>query len=156
MYTYVYIYIYFEEGTSGGISYYISSKYSKANNMHLKFHNPKLQSEHSISLDTNKLYGNLTSKLLPISRFKWIDPKDFEWNKYSSNTSKKYVSEVDFECIKELRELRKFYYLSPNKIERKRKMLAEYQIKVAYLCNIPICNGRNLAHNFLGKEKYVL
>ena len=156
MYTYVYIYIYFEEGTRGGISYYISNKYSKANNMHLKFHNPKLQSEHTISLDTNKLYGNLMSKLLPISRFKWIDPKEFDLNKYSSNTSKRYVSEVDFECIKELRELQKCCYLSPNKIERKRKMLSEYQIKVADICNIPIGNVRNLVHNFLGKEKYVL
>ena len=77
-------------------------------------------------------------------------------NKYSSNTSKRYVSEVDFECIKELRELQKCYYLSPNKIERKRKILSEYQIKVADICNIPIGNVRNLVHNFLGKEKYVL
>ena len=77
-------------------------------------------------------------------------------NKYSSNTSKRYVSQVDFECIKELRELQKCCYLSPNKIERKRKMLSEYQIKVADICNIPIGNVRNLVHNFLGKEKYVL
>ena len=35
-------------------------------------------------------------------------------------------------------------------------MLSEYQIKVADICNIPIGNVRNLVHNFLGKEKYVL
>ena len=44
-------------------------------------------------------------EFLPISEFKWIDPKDFYSNKYSSNNSKGCVLEVDLEYPKELREL---------------------------------------------------
>ena len=38
-------------------------------------------------------------EFLPISEFKWIDPKDFY--KYSSNNSKGCVLEVDLEYPKE-------------------------------------------------------
>ena len=44
-------------------------------------------------------------KFLPTSGFKWIDPKDFDLNKYSSNSSTGCVLEVDLEYHKELREL---------------------------------------------------
>ena len=43
-------------------------------------------------------------KFLPINGFKWIDPKDFDSNKYSSDSSKAFVSEVDLEYPKELCE----------------------------------------------------
>ena len=36
------------------------------------------------------------------SGFKQIDPKNFDSNKYSSNSSKGCYLEVDFECPKEL------------------------------------------------------
>ena len=45
------------------------------------------------------------SKFLPTSGFKWIDPKDFDLNKCSSNTSKGCVLEVYFKYPKESREL---------------------------------------------------
>ena len=35
------------------------------------------------------------SKFLPTSGFKWIDPKEFELNKSSSNISKGCVLDVD-------------------------------------------------------------
>ena len=35
-------------------------------------------------------------------RFKWIDPKGFDLNKYTSNSSKACVLEVDLEYPKEL------------------------------------------------------
>ena len=38
-------------------------------------------------------------------RFKWIDPKNFNSNKYSRKSLKGCVSEVDLHYIKELREL---------------------------------------------------
>ena len=33
------------------------------------------------------------SKFLPTSEFKWIDPKEFDLNKYASNSSKGCVPE---------------------------------------------------------------
>ena len=37
------------------------------------------------------------SKFLPTSRFKWIDPKEFDFYKYISNKSKGCVLELDLE-----------------------------------------------------------
>ena len=86
-------YIFFEKGTRGGISY-ISNRYSKANNKYLKSYDPKQESKHIIYLDANNLYGYAMSKFLPTSGFKWIDPKEFDLNKYTSNSLKGCVLEV--------------------------------------------------------------
>ena len=64
------MYILFEKGTSGGISY-MSNRYSKANNKYLKSYDSKQESKHIIYLDA-------MSKFLPTIGFKWIDPKEFE------------------------------------------------------------------------------
>ena len=45
------------------------------------------------------------SKLFPTSCFKWINSKEFDWNKYSSNSLKGCVLEVDLKTPKELRKL---------------------------------------------------
>ena len=50
-----------------------------------------------MSLDLNTLYGYAMLKSLPASEFKWIDPKNVDLNKYSSNSFKGCISEVDFE-----------------------------------------------------------
>ena len=47
---------------------------SNANNKYLKTYDPKQESQHSIYLDANNLYGYGMSKFLPTSGFKWIDP----------------------------------------------------------------------------------
>ena len=52
------------------------------------------------------------SKFLPTSGFKWIDPKEFDLNKYSIS-SKGCVLEVDLECGKELCKLHNDYSLAP-------------------------------------------
>ena len=79
------LYILFEKGTRGGISY-ISDIYSKARNKYLKSYDPKEESKHIINLDAINLYGYAMSKVYPTSKFKWIDPKEFELNKYTSNS----------------------------------------------------------------------
>ena len=133
------MYIFFEKGTRGGVSY-ISNRYSKANNKYLKSYDPKQESKHIIYLDVNKFYGYAMSKFLPTSGFKWIDPKEFDLNKYTSNSSKGCVLEVDLEYTKELRGLHNDYSLAPDKIEIKREMLSDYQLKIADHYNIPIGN----------------
>ena len=46
--------------------------------------------------------------------------------------------------------------MSPEKIEIKREILPNYQIKIADFCNIPIGNFNKSVPNFFDKEKYVL
>ena len=64
------------------------------------------------------------------------------------------VPQVDLECLKELRELHNDFPLTPDKIEIKREMLSEYQLKIADLYNIPIGNVKKLLPNFFDKESY--
>ena len=94
------MYIFFEKGTGGGISC-TSNRYSKANNKYLKSYDPRQESKHIIYLDTNNLYGYAMSKFLPTSGFRWIDPKEFDFNKYTNNSLKGCVLEVDLEYPKE-------------------------------------------------------
>ena len=124
--------IFFEKGMRGGVSY-ISNRYSKANNKYLKSYDPKQESKHIIYLDASNLYGYAMSKFLPTSGFKWINPKEFDLNKYTSNSSKGCVLELDLEYPQELRELHNDYPLAPDKIEVKREMLSNYQLKIADL-----------------------
>ena len=76
-------------------------------------------------------------------------------NKYTSNSSKRCVLEIDLEYPKELRELHNDYPLAPDNLEIKREMLFDNQLKVADLYNIPIGNVKKLLPNFFNKEKYV-
>ena len=145
------LYIFFEKGAKGGISYN-SNRYSKANNEYLKSYDPKEESKHIIYLDANNLYGYVISKFLPASEFKWIDLKKFDLNKYTSNSSKECILEVDLEYPKELRELHNNYPLAPDKIEIKREMLSQYKLKIADLYNIPIGNVKKLVPNALIKK----
>ena len=97
------------------------------------------------------------SKFFLTSGLKWIDPKDFSLNKYTSNSSKGCDLEVDLEYPKELLELHFDYTLAPNKIEIKREMLSKYQKKkIADLCNIPTGNVKKLVPKFFDEKKYVL
>ena len=79
-------------------------------------------------------------KFLSTNGFKWIDPKELDLNKYTSNSLMGCVLEVDLEYPKELHELHNDYLLVPDKIETKKEMLPEYQLKIANLYNIPIGN----------------
>ena len=149
---YLGMYILFQKGTRGGISY-ISNRYRKTNNKYAKYYDPRLESKHIIYSDENNLYGYAMSKLLPTSGFKWIDPEEFDLNKYTSNSSKKCVLKVDLEYPKEIRELHNDYPLAPDKIEIKREMLSEYYLKFADLYNIHLGNVKNLVRNLFDKEK---
>ena len=72
-------------------------------------------------------------------------------NKYTSNSSKVCVLKVDLEYLKKLRELHNDYPLAPDKIEIKREMLSEYQLKIADLYSTLIGNAKKLVPNFFDK-----
>ena len=72
-------------------------------------------------------------------------------NKYTSNSLKESVLEVDLEYPKELRELNNNYSLAPDKIEIKIEILSGYQLKIADHYNIPIGNVIKLVPNFFDK-----
>ena len=129
------MHMFFEKGTRGWISC-ISNRYSKANNKYLKSYDPTQESKHIIYLYAKNLYGYAMFKFIPISGFKWIDPKVFDLNKYTSSSSKGYVLEVDLKYIKDLQELHNDYSLAPDKMEIKREILSDYRLKIANLYNI--------------------
>ena len=82
------------------------------------------------------------------SRFKWIDYKEFDSNKYSSNRSAGCVLQVDFRYPKQLSELRNDYPLAPDKININREMLPKYQLMISDLYNIAIGIVKKLVPNF--------
>ena len=129
------MYIFFKKRTIGGFCY-ISNRYCNASYKHLKSYDQKQESKHIIYLDVNNLHGYAMSKFLPTSGFKWIDSKGFDLNKYTSNSSKGCGLEVHLEYLGKLCKLHNDYPLAPDKIEIKREILSEYQLKVADLCNI--------------------
>ena len=74
-------------------------------------------------------------------------------NRNTRNSSKVSVLEVDLEYTKELSELHNDYRVAPDKIEIKRQMFSNYQIKVADFYNIPISNVKKLVPNFFFSKK---
>ena len=70
------------------------------------------------------------SKFLPISGFKCIDPEEYDFNKYTSNSSNGCDLEVDLENPKELRKLHNDYPSAPDRLELTREILSEYQLKI--------------------------
>ena len=54
------------------------------------------------------------SKLFPTNGFTRIDPKDFDLNEYTNNSSEGCVLKVDLEYPKELFELLNNYLLAPD------------------------------------------
>ena len=119
------MYLFFRKGMRGGASY-ISNRYSESNNKCFKSFDAKQESKLITYLDANKWYGYAMSKFLPTDRFKLIDPKELDSSKYSSNSLKDCVLEIDFKYPKELRELYYDNVLVPDKIEIKMEMLSNY------------------------------
>ena len=109
-----------------GESSYISKRHSDANNIYGTYYGPTQESKRITYLEANNLYGYGMSKFLLTIRFKWIDPQEFDLNKYTSNSSKVCVLEVAFECPKQLRKLHNDYPLARDKIEIKREILSSY------------------------------
>ena len=75
-------------------------------------------------------------------------------NKYTCNISKGCVFEVDLEYPKELHKLHYDFLLVPHKIEIKREILSNYQLKIADFYIVPTGNVKKLMSTFSDKEKF--
>ena len=105
----------------------ITKRYGKANNTYLKYYDLDQNSKHFIHLVATNLYGYAKSTFLPTSGFRWINPKEFDLNKYNKYSSKDCVLEANVDYPEELRELHSNYPLAPDKTEIKSEMLSSYQ-----------------------------
>ena len=69
--------------------------------------------------------------------------KSLTWTNVLAIVQEDVFLKLIFEYPKELRELHTDYPLASDKIRIKRKILSEYQLKIANLYNIPIDNVEN-------------
>ena len=92
------------------------------------------------------------SKFRSTSGFKWINLKEFDLDKYAKNSLKGCVLKVNHKYPKELRETHKDYPFEPDKIEIKRKMVSNYQLRIADLYNILFTMLKKYCLTFLIKK----
>ena len=112
----------------------------------------KNKNQNIIYLHANNSYGYEMFKFLPTTEFIWIDPREFDLNKYTRNSSKGCILEFDLEYPKQLQELHNDYPLAPVKQKSKEKCC----LSIADLCNIPIGIVKKIMPNFFDKQEYVL
>ena len=131
-----------------GVSY-ICNRCRKASNKYLK--------SYDLKTNQNILYTQkqiIYMANFSTSGFKWIDQKKIDLNKQTRSSSKRCVPEVGLEYPTGLRELQNDYPVAPDKIEIKREMFSESQLKISDLYIIPIGNFKKLGPNFFDKEIY--
>ena len=152
------MYQFIEKGMRGGISY-IANRYGKANNKYMKTYDEKAPSKYIMYLDANNLYGWAMSQYLPTGGFKWLSPKQIEkinLGKYTENSEKGLILEVDLEYPKELHDLHNDYPLGPEKVKVTEDMLSDYCKKIANKYKISTGLVHKLIPTLSNKEKYVL
>ena len=152
------MYQFIEKGMRGGVSY-IANRYGKANNKYMKEYDKKAPSKYIMYLDANNLYGWTMSQYLPTGSFKWLSQKQIEkinLGKYTGNSKKGLILEVDLEYPKKLHDLHNDYPLGPEKVKVTEDMLSDYCKKIANKFNISTGLVHKLIPTLRNKEKYVL
>jgi len=105
-----------ETGIRGGVSM-ISTRYSKANNKHMKNFDPNQESKFIQYLDANNLYGWAMSQPLPLNNFEWMTENDLSnWRQFSDQEGKGCILEADLEYPKELHNLHNDLPLAPERV----------------------------------------
>ena len=147
-----------EKGMRGGTSY-IVNRYGKANNRYMKTYDEKAPSKYIMYLDANNLYGWAMSQYLPNGGFRWMTEKqinNINLSKYSENSKKGLILEVDLAYPKELHDLHNDYPLAPEKIKVNKDMLSNYCQEIADKFNVSTGLVHKLMPTLSNKEKYVL
>ena len=152
------MYQFIEKGLRSGVSY-IANRCGKANNKYMKEYDEKAPSKYIMYLDANNLYGWAMSQYLPTGNFKWLSQKQIEktnLGKYTENSKKGLILEVDLEYPQELHDLHNDYPLGPEKIKVAKDMLSDYCKKIADKFNISSGLVHKLIPTLNDKEKYIL
>ena len=147
-----------EKGLRGGVSY-IANRYGKANNKYMKNYDEKAPSKYIMYLDANNLYGWAMSQALPTGSFKWLSQKQIEkinLGKYTDDSKKGLILEVDLEYPTELHNSHNDYPLGPEKVKVTNEMLSDYCKKIANKYKISTGLVHKLIPTLSNKEKYVL
>ena len=120
------MYLFFEKGLRGGISY-IAKRYAKKNNKYMKNCDPTKPSKYITYLDMNNLCGWAMKGYLPYGGFKWLKNIDnFDVNSISKKSLIGYILEVDLEYPDELHMLHNDYPLAPENLAIPYDMLSDY------------------------------
>ena len=143
----VYIHLFIERGTRGGISY-ISKRDSsiRDNNTIIYWY-------------SNNLYGWAMIQALPVSDFNFLTEKEinkFNLNSISVNSEVGYILECDLKYPEELHNLHNDYPLCPEKIEINSNMLSKYCNDIANKYGIKVGRVKLLIPNLGDKIKYVV
>ena len=147
-----------EKGLRGGTAY-IANRFGEANNKHMKTYNKKLPTKYIMYLDANNLYGWAMSQYLPTGNFKWLSQKQIKktnLGKYTENSDKGLILEVDLEYPQDLHNLHNDFPLGPEKIKVDKNMLSDYCKQIADKFNISSGLVHKLIPTLNNKEKYVL
>ena len=147
-----------EKGLRGGTSY-IANRFGEANNKYMENYNENLPSKYIMYLDANNLYGWAMSQYLPTGNFKWLSQKRIKktnLGKYTENSDKGLILEVDLEYPQELHNLHNDFPLGPEKIKVAKDMLSDYCKQIADKFNISSGLVHKLIPTLNNKEKYVL
>ena len=128
-------YMFFEQEMRGGVSY-LNKRYSKANNEYCPEYDMKKPENYIIHLDMDNLYGHAMSQYLPYADFKWVknigEIKQKLMN-IKSNSSTRYVFEVDLEYPQELHDTHNDYPLAPEKINIPKEWFSKHCLKLQML-----------------------
>ena len=153
--------LFIEKGMRGGISY-IAHRHAKANNKYLPDYNPELEDSYLIYQDANNLYGWAMCKRLPTGNFKWLNnlPETSEeiesfLNKYTEDSDRGIILEVDLEYPKELHDLHNEYPCAPEKMIITDDMLSDYARKIKEEHSVSSGKVPKLVTTLNDKEKYV-
>ena len=147
-----------EKGMRGGVSY-IANRHGKASNKYMKEYNEKAPSKYIMYQDANNLYGWAMSQYLPTGNFKWMSErgiKKIDLGKYSADSKRGLILEVDLEYNKNLHELHNDYPVAPEKVKVSKNMLSGYCKKIAEKYNISIGLVSKLIPTLRDKKEYVL
>ncbi|XP_068757536.1 uncharacterized protein [Montipora capricornis] len=147
-----------EKGMRGGISY-IANRYAKSNNKYMKTYDEKAPSKYIMYLDANNLYGWAMSQYLPTGGFKWMTENQIDkidLAKYTEDSNKGLILEVDLAYPEELHDLHNDYPLGPEKIKVNKDMLSNYCQEIANKFNVSTGLVHKLIPTLSNKEKYVL